>query len=214
LTFSKTPRSTVERLLSFTGCTAGYRHSLQPPLRNARLSSNTFLKETFAGSTDDRLTGIVRNLVIELLTYEGLFIAPAALPVAGLSTAQTWEAQKLLRRQLSALEDPHAQEAIANTLMDCVLPIVPDHVPPEGQEHEHSLSCPLISFLPDHAYAIEMAIAAILTKSGQNNPFPRLYQQLDWNAQTASGINPERPGSKQPIPPTKAKRQLPDCPID
>jgi len=43
------------------------------------------LKETFAGSTDDRLTGIVRNLVIELLTYEGLFIAPAALPVAGLS---------------------------------------------------------------------------------------------------------------------------------
>ena len=126
---------------------------------------------TFAGSADDRLTGIVRNLVIELLTYEGLFIAPAAMPVAELSTAQTWEAQKLLARQLSALEDPHAQEAIANTLMDCVMPIVPDHLPPEGQEHEHSLSCPLISFLPDHAYAIEMAIAAILTKSAKTTRF-------------------------------------------
>jgi hypothetical protein len=40
---------------------------------------------TFAGSTDDRLTKAVRNLVIELLSFEGLFIAPAALPVAGLS---------------------------------------------------------------------------------------------------------------------------------
>jgi Type IV secretion-system coupling protein DNA-binding domain len=187
------------RLLALSSLAQQKREALIARVSTALLTSDS----------DERLLAIVREVVASLLAFEGLYTAQEQAPPRPQSTAETWEALKVLRRQLSAIEDPNAFARIVQILIECVGAIVPDHLPPQGAGDEHSLSCPLISLVPSSAHAIEAAIAAVLCVPGQNNPFPRLYQQLDWNVLTASGINPERPGSKQPIPPTKAKDSSP-----
>jgi hypothetical protein len=41
--------------------------------------------------------------------------------------------------------------------------------------------------------------------------FPKIWQILELNLLTASGINLEKPGSKMPVPPTKAKDKDPNA---
>jgi len=48
-------------------------------------------------------------------------------------------------------------------------------------------------------------MGAVLGTERAKTPFPKLWELLEWNLLTASGINPEKPGSKMPVLPTKAK---------
>jgi hypothetical protein len=113
--------------------------------------------EVVPDSCDERLFALFRDLVSELLTFEGLFLIPPKSPPSPQSTAETWETLKLLRRQLSALEDPNTQERITGILVHLIGAILPDHLPPQGGDTAPSLSAPLISLLPYPAAAIEGA---------------------------------------------------------
>jgi hypothetical protein len=126
--------------------------------------------ETISPNADERLAGLLRDVVAGLLTFEGLFIPPANIRAAELSTAQTWELLKVLRRQLAALEEPATQERIAEILVQLVGAIVPDHLPPQNKDDAPSLSAPLISLLPYPAGAIEGAIAAVLGEPPDQSP--------------------------------------------
>jgi hypothetical protein len=67
------------------------------------------------------------------------------------------------------------------------------------------LTAPLISLLAYPAGAIDGVLSAVLGVERGKSVFPKLWGLLEWNLLTASGINPEKPGSKMPVPPTKAK---------
>ena len=55
------------------------------------------------------------------------------------------------------------------------------------------------------ALAVEAAIRVFLTNQKSKELFPKLWQQLELNLLSVSGINPNRESSKQVIAPTKAK---------
>ena len=131
----------------------------------------------------------------------------AAISPAQLSTAQTWEAMRETRRLLSALEDPQVEERIFQTLCEIVANILPEQLPPRGEDGLQSLTAPLIAMLPNPAGAVEGVLGAVLNTTAALSPFPILWQQLELNALLASGINPDRPSSKQVVSPTKAKKK-------
>ena len=154
-----------------------------------------------------QLGDVVRQLLRALLAYDGLFAPAAAISPAQLSTAQTWEAMRETRRLLSALEDPQVEERIFQTLCEIVANILPEQLPPRGEDGLQSLTAPLIAMLPNPAGAVEGVLGAVLNTTAALSPFPILWQQLELNALLVSGINPDRPSSKQVVSPTKAKKK-------
>jgi hypothetical protein len=148
---------------------------------------------------------LIRERLARILTYERLFVLEE-FSTSQLSTAQIWEAIGETKRQLAALEDGQTQARIVETLTNIVRSILPEELPKaDSEEGTPQLSAPLISLLPYPAGAIEGALSAILGVERSKTVFPKIWQILEWNLLTASGINPEKPGSKMPVPPTKAK---------
>src|SRR3954469_4114552 len=64
---------------------------------------------------------------------------------------------------------------------------------------------PLYALYQQPALAVEAAIGVFLTNQKSKELFPRLWQQLELNLLSVSGINPNRESSKQVIAPTKAR---------
>ena len=116
-----------------------------------------------------------------------------------------WEAIRETRRLLSALEDSKVEERIFETLGSLVANILPQHLPPQGDPSGQRLEAPLVAMLPSPPRAVEGAIGSVLGTERALSPFPKLWQRLELNLLLASGINPERPSSRQPVTPTKAK---------
>ena len=83
--------------------------------------------------------------------------------------------------------------------------ILPQHLPPQNDSGGQRLEAPLIAMLDSPARAVEGAIGSVLSAEHALSPFPKLWQHLELKLLTASGINPERPSSRQPVTPTKAK---------
>jgi len=147
---------------------------------------------------------VVRERLARILTYERLFVLEE-FSASELSTSQIWEAIGETKRQLAALEDVHTQERIVETLTTIVRAILPEELPKaDSEEGTPPLSAPLLSLLPYPAGAIEGALGAVLGTERPKTPFPKLWEILELNLLTASGINPERPSSKVPVSPTKA----------
>src|SRR3954447_13201871 len=82
-------------------------HSLSERGKNLR---EELIRQVTAGvlpaESDGRQAGLVRDLVSEILAFEGLFPQAPGNPPRQLSTADTWETLKILRRKLAAIEDP------------------------------------------------------------------------------------------------------------
>src|SRR3954470_2948695 len=146
----------------------------------------------------------VSTLLHNILTFEGLLLPPAPLPQP-LTTAHTWEAIKETSRALSAVEDPYTENRIIETLAPLIATILPAHLPPHEEEGAAALAAPLLSFIPKPAEVIEGAIGIFLGGPRDRTLFPNLWQQLEWNLLSASGINPEKASSRAIVPPTKAK---------
>jgi hypothetical protein len=146
----------------------------------------------------------VATLLHNILTFEGLLLPPAPLPQP-LTTAHTWAAIKETIRALSAVEDPYTENRIVGTLAPLIATILPAHLPPHEEEGAASLAAPLLSFIPEPAEVIEAAIGVFLGEPRDRTLFPNLWQQLEWNLLSASGINPEKTSSRAIVPPTKAK---------
>jgi hypothetical protein len=159
--------------------------------------------------SDGRLSAIVRDLVAALLRFEGIFAPPPQSPLRPQSTAQVWLALAELKRQLGVIENEQTLSRITQIMVECIGAVLPEQLPPQGEDETASFSAPLISLLPYPAGAIEAAIGAVLREPGNTSLLPRLYQQLEWNVLAASGINPDGKSSKQPVPPTKAKDNSP-----
>src|SRR3954447_257741 len=77
--------------------------------------------------------------------------------------------------------------------------------PPHEEEGAAALAAPLLSFIPKPAEVIEGAIGVFLGEPRDRTLFPNLWQQLEWNLLSASGINPEKASSRAIVPPTKTK---------
>jgi len=147
---------------------------------------------------------VIRERLARILTYERLFVLEE-FSTSYLSTSQIWEAIGETKRQLAALEDVPTQERIVETLTNIVLAILPEELPKtDSEDGTPQLSAPLLSLLPYPAGAIEGAMFAVLGTQRTQTPFPKLWGLLELNLLMASGINPEKPGSKMPVPPTKA----------
>jgi Type IV secretion-system coupling protein DNA-binding domain len=165
---------------------------------------------TLSKDADARLSRILHDVIEEILRFEGLFAPPQTFPSWDLSTAGRWEYLKTLTRQLSVIEEPQTFEKLVRILAECARSLLPHQLPPESNDGEHPLSCPLVSLLPDPAAAIEGIISAVLCEPPNASPLPRLYQQFEWNVLTASGINPAgKASTKPPVLPTKAKDKSP-----
>src|SRR4051794_27361391 len=134
-------------------------HSLSERGKNLR---EELIRQVTAGvlpaDSDGRLAGLVRDLVSETLAFEGLLTETPKNPPGQLSTADTWESLKILRRKLAVIEDPQPLGRIREILVEIVGAILPEHLPPQGEEHAPALSAPLISLLPHPAGRIEAAI--------------------------------------------------------
>ena len=125
-----------------------------------------------------QLGDVVRQLLRALLAYDGLFAPAAAISPAQLSTAQIWEAMRETRRLLSALEDPQVEERIFQTLGQIVANILPEHLPPRGEDGTQSLTAPLIAMLPNPAGAVEGAIGAVINTTAALSPFPNPLAEI------------------------------------
>jgi hypothetical protein len=147
----------------------------------------------------------VWDLLQGILGFDGLFAVTRASVLRERSTAQLWETTALARRQLAVFEDREIAGHIEAILTALLQNIIPDYLPPLAEDEAPSLAAPLYAFFHNPALAVESALGVFLTHAKNREVFPRLWQQLEFNVLSASGINPNKESSKQVIPPTKAK---------
>jgi len=154
---------------------------------------------------DTRLVAAMKELLENMLRFEGMFAVNDAPRWQPATTADTWAAIAALSHQLAIFEKLSAAYAIEEILSNLVLQVVLRFIPAAEAETPVMLSAPLYALLHNPALSIEGALGTILTDPRSKEVFPRLYRQLELNIFDVSGINPAKPGSKQPVLPTKAK---------
>jgi Type IV secretion-system coupling protein DNA-binding domain len=154
---------------------------------------------------DRRVRERLHALLESVLDFEGYYVASAERLSRPTTTAGIWEETAKVKRVLAALDDPSVERRIEATLLQLAENILPESLPQTDGDGGPALAAPLSALLPSPALAAEAAIGTFLNEEKHRTLFPRLWQQLEWNLLTASGINPEKPSSKQIIYPTKAK---------
>jgi hypothetical protein len=157
------------------------------------------------GEGDSHVRERLRALLEGILDFEGYYTASAERLSRPTTTAGVWEETAKVKRVLSALDDPSVERRIEATLLQLAGNVLPESLPQTDGDGGPTLAAPLSALLPSPALSVKAAIGTFLTEEKHRSLFPRLWRQLEVNLLTASGINPERPGSKQIIYPTKAR---------
>jgi hypothetical protein len=182
--------------------------------RLVRLSGQAQAKrEAFVSRVVDRFSfpdAAIRAAAVELLHkllfFEGYFIAPEVNLNRPMAISEVWDARTLVLRQLKVFEDPQTQRQITEAfalILGNILHGVPGLAADAGETP--SLAVPLAALLPDPALSVEAMFGIVLGTPENEKLFPRLYAALERNILSVSGINPDRPGSKEPLRPTQAK---------
>jgi hypothetical protein len=140
-----------------------------------------------------------------ILRFDGLFAVTLGNGTGERSTAKLWEATSLARRELAVFEDRAVAGQIEEALAALLHNIIPDYLPPLAEDTAPQLAAPLYVLYHNPALAVEAAVGVFLTSQKRKELFPRLWQQLELNVLSVSGINPNRESSKQITSPTKAK---------
>jgi len=154
---------------------------------------------------DHRIRERLRALLESILDFEGYYAASLERLSHPTTTAGIWEETAKVKRVLSALDDPGVERRIEATLLQLAENVLPESLPQTDGDGGPALAAPLSALLPSPALSVEAAIGMFLAEEKHRTLFPRLWRQLEVNLLTASGINPEKPSSKQIIYPTKAK---------
>jgi hypothetical protein len=146
------------------------------------------------------------QLLEQLLSFEGHFAVPDVNLNRPMAVFEVWELRSRVVRQLAVLENGETQQRIADAF-DLILQNILHGVSalPAGEGERASCAVPLSALVPDPALSVEAMFGIIVGNPENEKLFPRLYAALERNILSVSGINPERPSSKEPLRPTQAK---------
>jgi hypothetical protein len=149
-----------------------------------------------------------KKLLEEIIWYEGFLRVPDIdLTDASPSTSKMWEMEDGLSRIVDSFEKTEALEGRLEKVVRAILDGSDLADKKAKREGEAMFSVPLYTLLPDPILSAERILEEIVTEPWADSPFHRLWRQLMENMFLASGIDPNAPGGREPVWPSKAKMQ-------